>query len=321
MRRNPLLYSDHSEVEEPITYEEAPKQKRSVLFYFIILANSLLVMFVLGIIWFLFLKSPDLHIKELTEKFFGTSQTVAETNEKPASESNLENKDNTNAVAPTPSRQKQEEIQQIRLKQMREQENLATERQRLEQIRAEIEAAKAKKALVETSTVNKTEIPEPDSAQTAPSVGLTPSSTEANTLSDSTETEKTTSSEVTPQPEDAVEPAIVPNAASETLTPPGNSVGTQIDQIMEQMKQQQKEKTINQPLNDSKAPKSPENKRKLAMDSVPVINHRVIEKQLEALIEAETLKSEAGKLLDLVNDPDKKIHINQKLSILQANAV
>ena len=94
-----------------------------------------------------------------------------------------------------------------------------------------------------------------------------------------------------------------------------------MDQIIESMKQREKEKATKQPLNDSRAPTKTKQNASLAANSTPTINHRLIEKQLEALIETETLKSEAGKLLQHVKDLDKKIHINQKLSILQANAV
>ena len=330
MRRNPLLYSDQSEIDGPIAHhEEPPKQKRSLFFFFIILANSLLVLFVLGIIWFLFLKSPDLHIKELTEKFFGTptTQSLTETKVPPTPTATMNSNTNVSNVTPAPTRQEQEEIQQTRLKQMRAQEDLAIERQRLEKINIKLEAdkiksEKVKQALeVKTATLKSAEVLKPEDE---PKALALQAPVETDKQIESTSSQQIEPSEVTSQQETVVdnkEPAVIPNAASESLIPQGKTTGSQIDIIMEQMKQQEKEKTIKQPLNDSRAPATTKHSENLVTKSKPIINHLLIEKQLDALIETETLKSQAGKLLKQANDLDEKIRINQKLSILQANAV
>ena len=325
MRRNPLLYSDQSEIDGPIAHhEEPPKQKRSLFFFFIILANSLLVLFVLGIIWFLFLKSPDLHIKELTEKFFGTptAQSLTETKVPPTPTATMNSNTNVSNVAPAPTRQEQEEIQQTRLKQMRAQEDLAVERRRLEKINIKLEAEKVKQALeVKTATFKSAEVLKPEDE---PKALVLQAPVEIDNQIESTSSQQVEPSEVTSQQETVVdnkEPAVIPNAASESLIPQGKTTGSQIDIIMEQMKQQEKEKTIKQLLNDSRAPATTKHSENLVTKSKPIINHRLIEKQLNALIETETLKSQAGKLLKQANDLDEKIRINQKLSILQANAV
>ena len=151
MHRNPLLYSDSSEIPRP----EAPPQKEaprksSLLFYFIILANSLLVLFVLGFIWFLFLKSPDLQLKEISNRFFGSdrsTEVVKETIVAPEIQTE---------IILTPNQQEKDETQQARLKQMREKEALA-EKARLESIKAELEnqkilANEAKQAIEDLQT-------------------------------------------------------------------------------------------------------------------------------------------------------------------------
>lgn len=212
VRKNPLLYSDHSEIEESATIIEEPNQNRSVLFYFIILANSLLVVFVLGVIWFLFLKSPDIQIQNLTDRFFGTnSSTQAEST--PVIDKTA---DKSSAL------QDQEETQQTRLKQMRAQKELAAESQRLEKLRVTLES---EKKTAEAATQAKIPSKSPEVTQQVQTGAL--QNKPSQVLSDST-TNK--------------EPAIVPNAASETKIPQSNSTSSQVDQIMETLKKQQLKK-------------------------------------------------------------------------------
>ena len=79
MSRNPLLYSDQSEVEDINTIEPI-EEKRSFIFYFIVLANSLLVLLVLLIIWSLFSKTPntsfDQQLKTWTQQVFSTEENI-----------------------------------------------------------------------------------------------------------------------------------------------------------------------------------------------------------------------------------------------------
>ena len=77
MRRNPLLYSDHSDAEDINTIEPI-EEKRSFIFYFIVLANSLLVILVLLIIWSLFSKTSDTsfdqQLKVWTQQVFNNTE-------------------------------------------------------------------------------------------------------------------------------------------------------------------------------------------------------------------------------------------------------
>lgn len=310
MRRNPLLYSDHGDIDEPLTPEASSKKERSWLFYFIILANFLLVLFVLGIIWFLFLKSPDLHIKELTERFFGTQTTTLGTNT--TAPEGQKKAQTTQSM----TQQQQDEIQQTRLRQMREQEEQDAERQRLEKIRVELEAERAKA----DTTKKRLEDKAPADKITT---SVTPAQTAPKEPSEAPQ-KAAVSSEQAATPEAETTPAIVPNAATETPQPDNNTntVNTQVDQIMETLKQQQKAKEeALKPQNDSRAPKPGAETKHVKSDTEKTINLLAIEKQLEALIESEELKSNAEKLLQQAEDLDKEIRINQKLSILQANAV
>lgn len=209
MRKNPLLYSDHAEPQETFEATPLPEEPRSFFFYIIILANSLLVLFVLGVIWFLFLKSPDLELKSLTDRFLGGSEQPTMVIESP-SNSGTE----TNAAS---SKQAQDEIQQARLKQMREQEELAAERNRLEQLRQELEAEKQRA----------------DSLQGALPVI---SSKAEETVETSTIT-ITSETKIDSAPE--AEPTIVPNAAREIPPVPidTNDMKSQMDIIIEQLNQ------------------------------------------------------------------------------------
>ena len=83
MRRNPLLYSDQVEIEDTRTIEslaEPAEQKLSFIFYFIVLANLLLVALVLLIIWSLFSNSSnasfDQQLKAWTQQLFNPTEQV-----------------------------------------------------------------------------------------------------------------------------------------------------------------------------------------------------------------------------------------------------
>lgn len=217
MRKNPLLYSEHHEPQEIIQPSPPlPEEPRSFFFYVIILANSLLVLFVLGVIWFLFLKSPDLELKSLTNRFFGNTEEPTMVIESPA---------NTPAPAEAgkaPSKQEQDEIQQARLKQMREQQELTAERSRLEQLRQALETEKQRTDAL-TSAL--------------PATASSDEATETSTIIITPETaiESTAASEAT---------TVVPDAAREVPPVPVHSDDTksQVDEIMEMLKQQALEK-------------------------------------------------------------------------------
>lgn len=296
MRKNPLLYSDHGEIEESAAVIEEPKQSRSLLFYFIILANSLLVVFVLGVIWFLFLKSPDIHIQNLTDRFFGASsistQKIAEPT--PATE---KTSDESSAI------QGQEETQQTRLKQMRAQKELAAESQRLERLRVTLEAEK--KAAAQAK------------ARSKPSEVT--NQTQTSPLADKT-------SPVLPKSTTMKEPAIVPNAASETKPLQTNSTSSQVDKIMETLKNQNLKKQAvenddKQSQFKTKTPIRIKPEANTAGSSTQIINPELIGQQLEAIIKSEQLKSEVFKLLKQTENLNEDTQINHKLSILQANTV
>lgn len=214
MRKNPLLYSDHAEPQETFEPNPLPEESRSFFFYIIILANSLLVLFVLGVIWFLFLKSPDLELKSLTDRFLGGSEQPTMIIE-PSSSANT-------AADTSPSKQTQDEIQQARLKQMREQEELAAERDRLERLQQQLESEKQRAdALQNALPIDSGEDEEP-----------VPTSTITITSETATQTE----------PED--EPTIIPNAAREIPPEPvhTNDTKSQMDEILERLKREQEAK-------------------------------------------------------------------------------
>lgn len=221
MRRNPLLYSDPSEAEDAPKHHEST-QESSFLFYFIITANSLLVLFVLGFIWFLFLKSPDLQLKELSNRLFGTNLTIEQVQQLvPTPEIKPE-------VIITPSQQEKDETQQAKLKQMREKEELAAERTRLEAMKSEIEkerirANEAKQAIENLQPLPKT------------AVALKPAI--PATLPSDAPAAKVSTIELE-------EPAVVPNAATEPVTKT-NSTSSQVDLIMEVLKDQAQQKIAN----------------------------------------------------------------------------
>ncbi len=252
MRKNPLLYSEASELEQsPPPVATAPAQKdssskSSFFFYIIILANSLLVLFVLGFIWFLFLKSPDLHIKEISDRFFGTSTpTIQEPQPIVAPEIQTE-------VLLTPSQQEKDEIQQAKLKQMREREELAAERVRLEEIKAEIEqeklrakeAQQAIESLKEQKDKAAVANPSTTNNSSAPNKVIEPLAMEV-AEEKPVEIEQTRVEDLTPrstqQAESVNSQAAKPATASPVIKEPSTkSPPSQFDRIMEELQQQQK---------------------------------------------------------------------------------
>lgn len=256
MRRNPLLYSDHGEVEEPEIFEE-PKRKRSWLFYFIILTNLLLVFFVLGIIWVLFLKSPSLHIKELTERFFGTTTYQVETKLSTTSTPTIKiNADTTKTL----TEQDNDEAQQALLKQMRKQEELATEQ----------------------LTSEKTHIKPESNHQEIESI------VQPTSLDTTRNTEQISEGTSSPPPKAVIqetvkpnEAAIVPNASSESsISQP--SINTQFDQIIKTMEQDKKEKeAAKQAQSNLSTPNTNDDR---SVNSKKEINPELMERQLEKLI-------------------------------------
>lgn len=262
MRRNPLLYSNQADYEqhdeEPVV--NTPSRKgRSLLFYFVILINSLLVISVLGLIWFLFLKSPDFHLKDYIDKYLGNSdQSSAISTTQPSPATPAIETSQTEAL----TKQQQEEVQQARLKQMREQEALDAERQRLEALRAEIAAEREKaelaKQALQTQTTNDRDTDGTDMTSESASPIAQPEE-------QTTVTGVTTTPEKDPSPEPAEnsalidateasdnnEPAVVRNAASETLGEPVNTMNNQVDQIMEVLRQQQEQNGSNESATDT----------------------------------------------------------------------
>jgi hypothetical protein len=226
VRRNPLLYSDPNESEDVpqsiVTEIKEQPRESSFFFYLIILANSLLVLFVLGFIWFLFLKSPDLQIKELSNRFFGATPPAETQTTFIAPEIKTE-------VVITPSQQEKDEIQQIKLKQMREKEELAAERTRIESMKAEIELEK-KRAEEAQQAILALKIKEQSINANEQGTKTAPAATAISVGSGVVETEKTLE----------IEQEVVINAASEPVEKT-NSTQSQIDLIMEALKNQQQQ--------------------------------------------------------------------------------
>jgi len=226
VRRNPLLYSDPNESEDApqsiVTEIREQPRESSFLFYLIILANSLLVLFVLGFIWFLFLKSPDLQIKELSNRFFGTAPTAEVQNTLIAPEIATE-------VVITPSQQEKDEIQQNKLKQMREKEELAAERTRIEAMKAEIELEKkrAEEAQQAISALNNEEQSSAADEQNN-EVDQTVKATAVVTETETIESEEPAK----------IDQEVVLDAAAEPVEKT-NSTQSQVDLIMEALKNQQ----------------------------------------------------------------------------------
>lgn len=238
MRRNPLLYSNPSEIEQiPAPTATPPKEasgKSSFFFYFIILANSLLVLFVLGFIWFLFLKSPDLQIKEISDRLFGTSAPIEQ-----APQTIVAPKIQTEVII-SPTQQEKDEIQQAKLKQMREREELAAERVRLEAIKAEIEkekirASEAQQAIgslqkQKNATNNTKPITKPSNGEKIDTTDVAVEGMEEQSV----EIEQTRVEDISTKLPDA--PKTADSASKEPAT---NSTSSQVDLIMEALKNQQ----------------------------------------------------------------------------------
>lgn len=242
MRRNPLLYSDPSEIEE-IPKPAAPtpgkesKGKSSFFFYLIILANSLLVLFVLGFIWFLFLKSPDIQIKEISNRLFGTGTPTEQ-----AQQTIVAPEIQTEIVI-SPTQQEKDEIQQTKLKQMREKEELAAERARLEGIKAEIEKEKLRASEAQ-QVINKMQPQENSKTDVAQNSAEQDSAEQAIEIEQTQVEELTEKSPPTPattvSSPPAKQPAVVTNTAIE---PDTNSTNSQMNLILEALKKQQAEPT------------------------------------------------------------------------------
>jgi len=235
VRRNPLLYSDPSEIEEipkssPATPIKEAKGKSSFFFYFIIIANSLLVLFVLGFIWFLFLKSPDIQIKEISNRLFGTGKPTEQ------AQQNIVAPEIQTEVVISPTQQEKDETQQAKLKQMREKEEMAAERTRLEKVRAEIEQEKLRAAEAQQAinSMQQQEITpsaaEEDLAEQAVEIEQTEVENLTTKLSQESATPATASGS---QPE---KPAIIPTATNEASV---NSTSSQVDLILKALKEQQ----------------------------------------------------------------------------------
>lgn len=237
MVRNPLLYSDPSEIEElPSAPQQEVQKKSSFLFYFIILANSLLVLFVLGFIWFLFLKSPDIQIKEISDRLFGTSKIIEQ-----APQSTATPKTPAKA-APDTTQQEKDKIQRIKLKQMREKEELAAERLRLEKIKSELEkeqalASDAQKAIDSLAESNNTMNQEP--AVETPSTQDTDDDQTIKAQQTAEDEELTTNQATNDEaPKDETPKSDI---VATDISEPSSTTSSQVDLIMEALKNQQTE--------------------------------------------------------------------------------
>ena len=252
MRRNPLLYSDPSEIEETDLNQnsqpQASKPESSLLFYFIIFANSLLVLFVLGFIWFLFFKSPDLQLRELSNRYLGTSLAI-----ETATEPEIITPQITPEIVITPTQQEKDEVQQAQLKQMREKEEqeLAAERAKLEAIKAELEKEKARaneaqealKSLKAATPESQAQDPiaSPSSTDKTIDSEIQNAITNSDTLPSATTNQPNTETEPA-----SAEPTVVPNATVEPDATNPNSTSSQVDLIMEALRIQQQENTASE---------------------------------------------------------------------------
>jgi len=244
VRRNPLLYSDHSEVEEPqqpsVPSSKKTSGKPSFFFYIIILANSLLVLFVLGFIWFLFLKSPDLQIAEISNRLFGTGAPTQQAPQ-PVVAPEIQTE-----VLISPTQQEKDEIQQLKLKQMREKEELIAERARLEKIKMELaiekqQAEEAQRAInnLQTQENKKAIAAQKDGALTSSEVTVT-GSQPTNAEEQPIEIEQMQVEALIQQAPKSIDPTTkaqpaAPDAANAPVT---STTSSQVDLIMEALKQQ-----------------------------------------------------------------------------------
>jgi hypothetical protein len=130
----------------------------------------------------------------------------------------------------TPSQQEKDETQQAKLKQMREKEELAAERTRIEEMKAEIELEKMRAKEAQQAI---TSLQENEESANANIQGKATPSVEVITPAES----------VVAEPKDvpvSVEQTIVESAATEPAEKT-NSTQSQVDLIMETLKQQQTE--------------------------------------------------------------------------------
>ncbi|PWQ98520.1 hypothetical protein [Leucothrix arctica] len=197
MRRDPLLYSDHSEVEDINTIEPI-EVKRSFMFYFIVLANTLLVVLVLLIIWSLFTKpadtSFDQQLKTWTQNVFSSGNDVAA---KPA----------ISLTAPAVKQEDVEAINEAAAEAVKHEEDLAVkaETEKLEALALKLKEEKVKAAAIQQSINEEAKAVIP----TKVVVDETPK-----------------------------EQAVVPNAAKDTTEQPSTAAKTQLEQILETMQNQ-----------------------------------------------------------------------------------
>jgi len=206
VRRNPLLYSDQTEIEELNTIEPIEK-KRSFAFFFIVLANSILVLLVLLAIWLFLSKSPDTsfdqQLKIWTQQFFSQPN------------------DDELKTAATPPKTQQASVN-LELEEKR------LELERIEQENAQKEAIlKAEQAKLEALATKLQE--EKDNVETI-----------QETVNKTNPTALTEEVDVKPIESNSVEEAaIVPNAAKDIPDQPANTAQTQLEKILETMQTQE----------------------------------------------------------------------------------
>lgn len=208
MQKNPLLYSDHSEHDvEEINTIEPIVEKRSILFYFIVLANTLLVVLVLAVIWVLFTKPSnttfDEQLKAWTQQIFETPPPIQASKEVTTPPV---------AVAEESVDTQPEPLQANAVDNEREQEELAlkVEQERLEALALELQAEKEKAEAIQQTVVE-----------------LKPDTTIIEVVTD------------TAQNTHQEEPAVVPNAAQSIPDQPNNQAKTQLEMILETMQTQE----------------------------------------------------------------------------------
>jgi len=209
VRKNPLLYSDQKEIEDLSTIEPI-EEKRSFIFYLIVFANLILVIFVLLIIWLLLSKDPntsfDQQLKSWTHQLFNTQEEI-NTKKKVTSPTPVEKK---TPVKPKISEEEKVELEKARIDKERA---LEAEKAKLESLAIKLQeeknkAAKIKQAADDTEKKSpldeKPKIEEPDQA-----------------VSETTK-----------------EAAVVPNAAQNIQEQPKNTAKTQLEKILETMEAQ-----------------------------------------------------------------------------------
>jgi hypothetical protein len=196
--RNPLLYSEQSEAEDTNTIEPI-EVKRSFIFYFIVLANSLLVVVVLLIIWSLFSKTPntsfDQQVKAWSQQLFDTSESnqVQTVIAPSAPVVKVDTQEEQAAI-------QKKELEQLKLEKERIEKELAL---KAEQRKLELQALKLK-----------------EEKEKAAAILESPNKT--NTVENNT----------------TEEAAIIPNAAKSIAETPSDTAKTQLEQILETMQNQ-----------------------------------------------------------------------------------